>query len=97
MIGRRASPREDLFAPDKTAAVEGTDSGCHAAISPSGHVRSPAPPSSVRPRHHGFDCFTAVVERGKLSGSDVLGAIADRQLGPALVIIVTAAVAHTRL
>jgi hypothetical protein len=27
----------------------------------------------------------------------VLGAIADRQLGPALVIIVTAAVAHTRL
>jgi hypothetical protein len=94
MIGRRASPREDLFAPDKTAAVEGTNSGCHAAISPSGHVRSPAPPSSVRPRHHGFDCLTAVVERGKLLGSDVLGAIADRQLGPAMVIIETAAVTH---
>ena len=61
VIGRQASPREDLFAPDKTAAVEGTNSGCHAAISPSGHVRSPAPPFSVWPRHHGFDCLTAVV------------------------------------
>jgi hypothetical protein len=97
VIGRQASPREDLFAPDNAAAVEGTSSGCHVAIPPSGHVQSSAPPSSVRPRHHGFDCPTAVVERGKLSGSDVLGAIADRQLGPALVIIVTAEVAHTRL
>ena len=92
MIGRRASPREDLFAPDKTAAVEGTNSGCHAAIPPSGHVRSPAPLSSVRPRHHGFDGLPAMVERGKLWGNAVFGAIADRQLGLAIVITVTAIV-----
>jgi hypothetical protein len=66
MIGRRASPCEDLFALGKTAVVESTNSGCHAATPPSGHVRSPAPLSSVRPRHHGFDCLTAAVERGKL-------------------------------
>ena len=53
MFGRRASSPEDLFPPDRTAAVEGTNSGCHAVIPPSGRVRSPAPLSSVRPRHHG--------------------------------------------
>jgi hypothetical protein len=52
MIGRRASPREDSFALGKTAAVEGNNSGCHAAIPPPGHVRSPAPLSSIRPRRH---------------------------------------------
>jgi hypothetical protein len=61
MFGRRASSPEDLFPPDRTAAVEGTNSGCHAVIPPSGRVRSPAPLFSVRPRHRGFDCLTAVV------------------------------------
>jgi hypothetical protein len=50
MIGRRASPCEDLFAPGKTAVVEGTNSGCHAAIPPPGRVRSSAPVTSVVPR-----------------------------------------------
>jgi hypothetical protein len=50
MIGRRASPCEDLFAPGKTAAVEGPNSGCHAAIPPPGRVRSSAPFTFVLPR-----------------------------------------------
>ena len=92
MFGRQASSPEDLFPPDRTAAVEGTNPGCHAVIPPSGRVRSPAPLSSVRPRHHGFDGLPTMVERGKLWGNAVFGAIADRQLGLAIVIAVTAIV-----
>jgi hypothetical protein len=72
MIGRRASPREDLFAPDKTAAVEGTNSGCNAAIPPSGRVRSSAPLPSVHPRR--ADVTELLSRRGR--GKPVRTAIA---------------------
>jgi hypothetical protein len=65
MIGRRASPREDLFAPDKTAVVEGTNSGCHAAIPPPGRVRSSAPLPSVHPRRADVTALLSRQGRGK--------------------------------
>jgi hypothetical protein len=65
MIGRRASPREDLFAPDKTAAVEGTNSGCHAAIPPPGSVRSSALLPSVQPRRADVTALLSQQGRGK--------------------------------
>jgi hypothetical protein len=66
IIGRRASPREDPFAPDKTAAVEGTNSGCHAAIPPPGRVRSSAPLPSVHPRLADVTALLSRRGRGKL-------------------------------
>jgi hypothetical protein len=65
MIGLRASPREDLFAPDKTAAVEGTNSGCHAAIPPPGRVRSSAPLPSVHPCRADVTALLSRRGRGK--------------------------------
>jgi hypothetical protein len=94
MIWRRASPREDPFAPGKIAAVESTNSGCHAATHPSGMsghwCRSPL-------FGHAIMDLTALRPRLNVAsskGSVVLGAIVDRQLGPAMVITVAAAVLY---
>ena len=65
IIGRRASPREDPFAPDKTAAVEGTNSGCHAAIPPPGRVRSSAQLTFVLPRRIDSVVLLSQLGRGK--------------------------------
>jgi hypothetical protein len=68
MFGQRASFPEDLFPPDRTAAVEGTNSDCHAAISPPGRVRSPAPLSSVHPRRTDVTALLSRQGRGKPVG-----------------------------
>jgi hypothetical protein len=65
MIGRRASLGEDLFAPGKIVMVEGTNSGCHAAISPPGRVRSSAPLPSVHPRRTDVTVLLSRQGRGK--------------------------------
>jgi hypothetical protein len=75
MIGRRASPREDLFTPDKTAAMEGTNPGCHAAVPPPGRVRSSAPLPSIHPRR--VDVTALLSRRG--CGKPVCMAIAGRR------------------
>jgi hypothetical protein len=71
MIGRRASLREDLFAPDKIAAVESNNSGCHAATSRSGHVQSSAPLPSVHPRRTNVTALLLRRGRGKPVRMDI--------------------------
>jgi hypothetical protein len=65
MIGRRASPSEDPFAPGKTAAVEGTNSSCHATIPPPDRVRSSAPLTFVPPRRIDSAVLLSQLGRGK--------------------------------
>jgi hypothetical protein len=75
MIGQRASPCEDLFAPGKVAAVESNNSGCHATTSHSGHIRSSVPLPSVHPRR--TDVTALLSRRGR--GKPVRMAIARRR------------------
>jgi hypothetical protein len=65
MIGRRASLGADLFAPGKIVMVEGTNSGCHAAIPPPGRVRSSAPLPSVHPRRTDVTALLSRQGRGR--------------------------------